>query len=135
MATKKIFISFDYEHDSHYKNLLLAWSANPGFPDFYINDQSVTVPVDSPHSGPIRRVISSKIADASAFLCIVGTYTWRSRWIAWEIEKAKELRKRIIAVKISKECRTPDALLGAGASWALSFTLEGVKNAIDSAYA
>jgi hypothetical protein len=25
MAKKKVFISYDYDNDKHYKNLLLAW--------------------------------------------------------------------------------------------------------------
>ena len=31
MATKKVFVSYDYVNDKHYKNLLLAWDANRDF--------------------------------------------------------------------------------------------------------
>jgi len=134
VATKKIFISYDYDNDKHWKNLLLAWSKNPDFADFYINDQSVTVAVDSYAAGPIKRVISAKISDATGFLCIVGEKTYRSSWVDWEIKKAVELRKKMIAVKTAKDNTTPDALYGVGATWALSFTLEGIKKAIDEAY-
>jgi hypothetical protein len=134
MATKKIFISYDYDNDKHWKTLLLAWSKNPGFADFYINDQSVTVAVDSDDSGPIKRVISAKIGAATGFLCIVGEKTYRSGWVDWEIKKAVELGKRMIAVKTAKDNVTPTALHGVGATWALSFTLDSIKKAIDEAY-
>ncbi len=135
MATKKIFVSFDYDNDKHYKNLLLAWSANEEFADFYISDQSVTEPVDSDRAAPIRRAISAKIGAATGLLCIVGKNTSKSRWVTWEIEKAIELRKRIIAVKVEKDCTTPNALYGVGATWALSFNFAAIKKAIQDAYA
>ena len=134
MATRKIFISYDYDNDSHYKNLLIAWSANPDFADFYINDQSVTDPVDSDRSGPIRRAISVKINAATGLICIVGEMTAESPWVKWEIEKAVDLGKRIIAVKISKDFTTPSALYNVGATWALSFKFDAIKAAIDEAY-
>ncbi|MGD0413010.1 MAG: TIR domain-containing protein, partial [Verrucomicrobiota bacterium] len=118
MATRKIFVSFEYR-DLRYKNLLVAWSKNPDFADFYINDQSVTEPVDSEKAGPIKRVISARINDATGLLCIVGEKTAESRWVSWEINKAIELGKHLIAVKIEKACETPAALKGAGATWAL----------------
>ena len=135
MATKKIFVSFDYENDKHYKNLLLAWSANQAFVDFYINDQSVTEPVDSDKAAPIKRAISVKIGNATGLLCIVGRKTSKSGWVTWEIEKAVELKKKIIAVKVDKDCQTPTALYGVGAKWALSFNFDAIKKAIDEAYA
>jgi len=46
MAKKKIFISYDYDNDKHYKNLLVAWDKNNLF-DFSFYDASVDVSVDS----------------------------------------------------------------------------------------
>jgi len=39
MAKKKVFVSFDYDNDKHYKFLLEAWDANPDF-DFKFSDLS-----------------------------------------------------------------------------------------------
>lgn len=133
MATKKIFVSYDYTNDRDYKNLLLAWSRNTEF-DFYIDDQSVDVSVDSVNAAAIKRVISARIGEATGFLCIVGKSTYRSGWVRWEIDKAKELRKRLIAVKINKDCTTPNELFNSGAAWALSYNFEAIKNAVDEAY-
>ena len=134
MATRKIFISFEYG-DVNYKNMLIAWSKNPDFADFYINDQSVTEPVDSDRAAPIKRVISMRIAESTGLLCIVGKNTAGSGWVKWEINKAIEFRKHLIAVKLAKDYSTPSPLFNAGASWALSFTFPSIRDAIDEAYA
>ncbi len=60
MAKRKVFISFDYDNDRHYKNLLVAWDKNDHF-DFSFYDGSVTAPVNSQDAGPVRRVISQRI--------------------------------------------------------------------------
>lgn len=132
MATKKIFISYDYENDRHYKNLLLAWDANREF-DFYLNDQSVDVSVDSTNAAAIKRVISTKINESTYFLCLIGKKTHNSNWIAWEIKKAIELNKKLIAVKIDNENISPSEILNVGASWAKSYTFESIKKAIEDA--
>lgn len=130
MAKRRIFVSFDYDNDRHYKNLLVAWDKNKSF-DFSFYDGSVTDPVNSANAGPIRRVISQRIADCPRFLCIVGTYTYRSDWVAWEIDKAVELNRKLIAVKTSRDNTSPSNLLSAGAAWALSFSFDAIKKAVD----
>ena len=132
MAKKKIFISYDYDHDKHYKNLLVAWDKNSEF-DFSLNDQSADVSIQSTDAAAIKRAISAKINAATYFLCIVGAKTSSSKWVEWEINKAKKLNKRLVAVKISSTNTTPADLLGAGATWAMSFTFSEIKKAIDSA--
>ena len=64
MAKKKVFISYDYDHDKHYKNLLLAWDKNSEF-DFSFYDTSVDVSVDSTDAAAIRRVISARINNST----------------------------------------------------------------------
>lgn len=130
MAKKRIFISFDYDNDKHYKNLLVAWDKNDLF-DFSFYDGSVTVPVNSDKAGPIRRVISNRISNCIRLLCIVGKEAHKSGWVAWEIDKAVEVKKKIIAVKTAKGNMTPLSLYGVGAKWALSFTFSSIKRATD----
>lgn len=132
MAKKKIFISYDYDNDRDYKNLLVAWDANQNF-DFGFSDHSADVSIDSTDAAAIKRAISAKINQATYFLCIVGKKTHKSDWVAWEIDKAVELKKKIVAVKIDRSYTTPTGLYGVGASWALSFTYESIKSAIDDA--
>lgn len=132
MAKTKIFISYDYDNDRHYKNMLLAWDKNDEF-DFAFSDHSTDVSIQSTSSDAIKRAISAKINSATHFLCLVGAKTSNSRWVAWEIDKAKELKKKLVAVKITSGNTTPSGLLNAGASWAMSFTFDAIKKAIEDA--
>ncbi len=129
---KKIFISYDYDNDKHYKNLLKAWDANGTF-DFSFDDHSADVSINSTDSAAIKRAISAKINNATYFLCIVGAKTYNSSWVKWEIEKAVALNKKIVAVKTSSTNTTPNALLGVGAKWAMSFTEPSIISAINDA--
>lgn len=129
---KKIFISYDYDNDKHYKNLLKAWDANGTF-DFSFDDHSADVSINSTDAAAIKRAISAKINNATYFLCIVGAKTHNSSWVKWEIEKAVELNKKIVAVKTSSTNATPSALLGVGAKWAMSFTEPSIVSAINGA--
>ena len=132
MAKRKIFISYDYDNDRNYKNMLLAWDKNQDF-DFGFSDQSADVSIDSNDAGAIKRAISAKINDATYFLCLVGKNTHKSKWVAWEIGKGIELKKKLVAVKIESTNTTPSGLLNAGAKWAMSFTFDSIKKAIESA--
>jgi hypothetical protein len=132
MAKPKIFISYDYDNDKNYKNMLLAWDKNDEF-DFTFSDNSADVSIESTNAEAIKRAISAKINSATHFLCIVGSKTSTSRWVTWEIDKAKELKKKLVAAKIASDNKTPSGLLNAGASWAMSFTFNAIKKAIDGA--
>ncbi len=132
MAKPKIFISYDYDNDKHYKNLLVAWDENDEF-DFSFSDHSADVSIQSTNADAIKRAISAKINSATHILCIVGAKTSKSGWVAWEIDKAKDLEKKLVAVKTASDNTTPGGLLNAGASWAMSFTFEAIKKAIGGA--
>ena len=132
MATKRIFISYDYDNDRHYKNLLVAWDKNKDL-DFNFYDGSVTVAIDSTDASYIKSQIKLKIEGSTHLLCLVGTNAHKNKWIDWEIQTAIQLRKKLIAVKIEKDNMTPVALLNAGATWALSFNFDAIKKAVDLA--
>ena len=132
MAKKRIFISYDYDNDKHYKNLLLAWDANRMF-DFYFNDHSADVSIKSTNATAIKSTLSRFINEGSIFLIIVGKHTHKSDWVKWEIIKAVELKKKIVAVKTDRENISPTELFGIGASWAMSFTYNAISKAIEEA--
>jgi hypothetical protein len=133
-GAKVIFVSYDYENDGYYKDILVTWSKHPDFVHLRVNEQPVTVPVDSEDAEPLKRLISAKISAATGFLCVVGAKTCTNGWVEWEIKKAVELGKRIIAVRITRDCTAPEVLSDVGATCALSFTFEGIRRAIDEAY-
>lgn len=128
---KRVFISYDYDNDKHYKNLLLAWDSNTQF-DFSMRDHSADVSINSSSASVIKSVISRYINEATYFLVIVGRATHRSSWVMWEIEKAVELGKIIVAVKTDRENTSPSGLFGIGVNWAMSFTYDSISNAINN---
>lgn len=132
MAKKKIFVSYDYDHDRDYKNLLLGWTFNPDI-DFSMKDCSADVSINSRDEAVIKRAISAKINNATYVLVLVGEMTWRSSWCLWEIEKAVALKKKIVAVKLNRYNRTPDSLRNIGASWAMNFSVDSINKAIEDA--
>ena len=132
MSKKRIFISFDYDNDKHYKNLLVACDKNDLF-DFEFFDESVTVAVNSDDAAYIRSVIKKKIENATILLCIVGEETHKSGWCSWEIETAKGLGKGLVGVKTNSNNTSPLELLNSGATWAMSFTFDAIQKAVDEA--
>jgi len=131
---KLLFVSYDYENDGYYKDVLLTWSKSPDFPRLIVNDQPVSVPVDSVEAEPLKRLIETKIKAATGFLCVVGAKTSMSSWVGWEIKTAIDLDKRMVVVRTSRDSVAPEVLSEIGATCALSFTFEGIKRAVDEAY-
>ncbi len=129
---KKVFISYDYDEDKTYKNMLLAWSKNNAdhFKNFTFEDGSTDVSINSTDNAAIKRAISKRMGQCDVFLLLVGENTHKSTWCKWEIEKAKELGLVLVAVKIDSSYTSPTEILGAGASWAKSFTFAAVSAAL-----
>ncbi len=130
MATNKVFIGYDYDNDTAAKARLLGWDANKEL-DFSSYDQSFGVAVDNPGAATIKQDLAARMCDSSHFLCIVGKETYRSAWMAWEIRKAVELKKKLVAVKTDSINNSPASLQGVGASWSTTFNFDSVKQAID----
>ncbi len=141
MAKKKVFISFDYEDDKHYKYLLNAWSNNLDF-DFEIVDRTPPE-IQSDCIAVIKSNLTKRIKSASHTLVIVGKNAnkrhpdWREigyrNWINFEVAKSKEHGKKLVGVKIKRSYESPEELLESGASWAMSFTEEAITKALNDA--
>ena len=142
--SESIFVSYNHKHDSKYKNMLLAWKENKKF-DFDFTDHSIDVSVNSNDPNYIKRVISNRIREADYFMCIIGEHTNESDWVKWEIEQFIKIRsecpwilrwlfgKKLLAIKTKKKNATPDVLRDQKASWAMKFSFDAIKKAIDKA--
>ncbi len=141
MAKKKVFVSFDYDNDKHYKALLKAWDANPNF-DFYFSDLSSTE-INSWSVPVVKQVLSKKINEANYTVVLVGEEANKQHsdykeigyknWINYEVAKSKEHKNKLVAVKLSSTNTSPDELLGSGATWAMSFNRESIIKALNEA--
>jgi hypothetical protein len=130
MAKTKVFIGYDYDKDKAAKDRLLGWDTNKEF-DFSSYDRSFDVAVDSEEAVAIKQDLAARIGDSSVFLCIVGNETYRSGWMAWEIRKAVELKKKLVAVKTDSINNSPTVLQRVGASWSTMFNFDSIKKAMN----
>lgn len=141
MAKKKVFVSFDYENDKHYKFLLEAWDANPDF-EFFFSDLS-SAEIKSKSVAVVKQALSAKINQATYTLVIIGKEANKrhpdhveigyKNWLNFEVAKSKEHKNRLVGVKIDRSYDSPEELLGAGASWAFSFTQKAIIEALEDA--
>jgi hypothetical protein len=134
MAKTKVFVSYDHSEDAHYKRLLQAWDSNPDF-EFEMDSRGPNVAIDSTAAGPIKASLTRMMKDATHLLVLVSAKSNTSKWIQWEIERAKALDTglKLAAVKLAKDNITPSGLLGVGTSWATSFTRDRIVDALKNA--
>jgi len=130
---KKVFVSYDHSEDAHYKDLLRAWDANTSF-DFEFDQRSPNVPIDSNDAGVIQASLTKKMKESEYVLVIIGKKSYNSKWMKWEIERAKkdDVRLKFAAVKIDYHNQRPDGLPNSTVV-ANGFTLEGIVNALNRA--
>lgn len=138
MAKIKVCVSFDYENDGRLRQLLAAWNANPNI-NFSFDDKTPNE-IQSNDYSVVKGVLTKKISDATRLLVIVGQHAtqrhprWREigdhNWMCWEINKAKTLNKKLVAVKVDRSYESPTPLYNSGASWAYSFTLDSITTAL-----
>lgn len=138
MAKKKVFVSFDYENDKHYKFLLEAWDKNPNF-DFTFADISSNE-INSDNVSRVKAGLTNKINESTRVLAIIGKEANKRHpdfqligdinWINWEINNAKKLGKKLVGVKIDRSYESPLAIKDCNASWAVSFTQDAILKAL-----
>ncbi|WP_455809195.1 TIR domain-containing protein [Clostridium butyricum] len=141
MAKKKVCISFDYDHDNRYRNLLKAWDANENF-EFSLNDRTPNE-IDSENYSVVKSVLTKKIKSATYLLVIIGEHANEKHprsseigdinWMNWEINKAKDENVKLVAVKIDSSYTSPLAIYGSDAKWAMSFTQDSIIKALNAA--
>lgn len=134
MAKTKTFVSYDHSEDVHYKRLLQAWDANPEF-DFDFDSRGPDVAIDSSEAAIVKAALTTKMKTATHLLVLVGAKSTKSKWMQWEIARAKQpdTRLNLAAVKLSKFNETPPGLLNCGVAWATSFERDRIVEALRKA--
>ena len=138
MAKKKVFVSFDYENDKHYKFLLSAWDANQDF-EFSFADHS-SGEIKSEDISKVKAGLTAKINQATTTLVIIGEEANKKHkdskeigyknWLNFEIARSKANGNKRVGVKINATYESPDEILNSGARWAMSFTQEAIVKAL-----
>lgn len=138
MAKPKIFVSFDFENDRHYKYTLNMWNANSSF-EFTCNDKSPSE-IQSWNIPTIKSVLARKINEATHVVVIVGKEANKlhkdrvsigyRNWQNFEVAKAKLFRKKIIAVQLNSSYEYPEELKNCGATRVYSFNHAEIVKAV-----
>ena len=134
MSKKKVFISYDHSEDATYKNLLKAWDANSNF-EFTFDQRSPDVAIDSTNAATIKATLTTMMKSADYLFVIVGAKSSSSKWMNWEIDRAKQsdTKLKLAAVKISSTNTSPTGIIGVGCQFAMSFTQEAIIKALTAA--
>ena len=104
--TYNLFISHSWAFSNQYEGLVSLLNANP-----YFSYKNYSVPKNDPiHNAPyqyqLKEAIRRQMQPASCVIILAGVYSSYSKWIKKEIELAKEMGKRIIAVEPFGAMRT-----------------------------
>lgn len=104
----KVFVSFDYENDRNYRNILSAWNANTSF-QFTFQDFT-PLEIQSNSVSTVKAVLTRKVREATHTLLINGAYAnelHRDRaqigfdnWISFEVAQSIINQKNIVAVRL-----------------------------------
>ena len=103
-AKKRVFISFDYDHDLDLKNLLVGQSKNEDSP-FEIADWSVKEEISGDWKSKVRERI--KKVDVVAVIC--GQYTDTATGVSVEVKIAQEedIPYFLLWGRSGKTCKKP----------------------------
>lgn len=85
MATKRAFISFDFDHDEELRDTLVGQAENPDSP-FTIVDASV----HEPFTNTWRREVRELIISADLTIVICGEHTHDAKGVAAELTITRE---------------------------------------------
>lgn len=141
MATKKVFVSFDWHNDKHYKFLLQAWDANPNFG--FVWADGTPQEIQSSDVSRVKAALTTKIKNATHTLVIVGKHAntkhkdsaliGYKNWINFEVAQSKTHGKKLIAVKLDQSYESPEQLYNAGAKWVYGFDEPAIRKALNEA--
>lgn len=106
MAKKRVFISFDFDHDEDLRNLLVGQSKNPDSP-FEIADWSLKEPL----SGDWKKKVRERIKRVNQVAVICGEHTDRATGVSVEVRIAQEEGKPYFLLwgRKGKTCKKPKA--------------------------
>lgn len=104
MAIKRVFISFDFDHDEELRDALVAQAKNPDSP-FEIADYSVRNPFESKWRDKVR----DRIRKTDLTIVICGEHTDTARGVAAELAITREEQKPyfLLRGRPGKICKKP----------------------------
>lgn len=124
---KKVFTSFDFDHDEDLRTLLVGQAKHPDTP-FQLSDWSVREPMTGDWKAKVQRRMNN--VDLVAVIC--GQYTDSADGVAAELAIAKEIGKPyfLLCGRANGQFSRPR---GAGSEKVYNWTWDNLKNLIGGA--
>lgn len=133
MAETRVFVCF-HTNDLGSVKTLLDWDKNKEF-DFVFEEGIPRVPFHSADGKQVKSELTEKIKSCTHLLCLIGKEGGNNDWINWQIQTGSVTGRKVIAVRLHSNNKSPASLLNFGSTLAKSFTFDDIKLAIDGAEA
>jgi len=124
---RRVFISFHVEDEAQVE--LLRQQAKDERFDIEFTDYSIKEPFDDKW----KTRAAERINQSSVFICMIGPETYKREAVLWEINKAYELGKKVIGVRIYKieNHKIPEPLLDNNAK-IMDWNLKDIASELES---
>jgi hypothetical protein len=108
MTIKRVFISFDFDHDEDLRNLLAGQAKHPDSP-FEIKDRSIKEPLTGDWKEKVRR----RMDNVDLVIVICGEYTHSAAGVSAELTIAREAKKPYFLLwgRNGKTCTKPSSAI------------------------
>lgn len=108
MAKKRVFTSFDFDHDEDLRNLLVGQAKNPDSP-FEMADWSLKAEM----TGDWKEKVRKRIRHVDQLIVLCGKWTHKATGVSVELEIAREEKKPYFLLKgrADKTCTKPTSAL------------------------
>lgn len=127
MADPRVFISFDFDHNSHEKMLFAGQAKNAKTP-FVISDWSSKSALPQ---AQWERLIDAKINKCNMVVVLVGKYMASATGVAKEIAFAKANNVPVFGVYVGGANTTSNRPTGLSAGRTIAWNWTNIANAID----
>jgi hypothetical protein len=128
MAKKRVFISFDFDHDVDLRNLLVGQAKNPDSP-FDIADWSVKQPL----TGDWKEKVRERIRRTDLTIVICGQWTHMATGVAEELRITRAQGKPyfLLRGRADRDCTKPKTAMEADKIY--KWTWDNLKQLIGGA--
>ena len=97
-ATPRVFLSYDWDDRQQVQGFRLL-KHNPNF-QFEFNDGSLRAPINSYRAPYVKQKLREKISRCSVTVCLIGSRTYASEWVDWEVIESVEQGKGLLGIRL-----------------------------------
>jgi hypothetical protein len=100
--TRRVFFSFEYEHDVSRANVVRKSGTTKGVEAAGYVDAAEFEAVKKKGPTAIQEWIDGQLKNTTVTVVLVGEYTCSSKWVTYEIDASKERGNGLFGIDISK---------------------------------